>query len=128
MHKLDCKCETCYDDLEATNEKIAADNAYLIRIMQNIRNATDSQQQQSLLDLREELEQYRWISVSERLPEYIPNTELSRDIFILDGGCVHVGNYAECAFEYWSGSFRNVTDKPDSQKLITHWKPIILPK
>lgn len=111
MHRLDCKCETCYDDLEATNEKIAADNAYLIRIMQDIRNATDSQQQQSLLDLREELEQYRWVPVSERLPEENGYYQVIRK-----------GNP-------WPTTRRFDTDyRWVSEDTVTHWKEVILPK
>ena len=48
---LDGLCEVCnYEEFT----RLQSENAYLKTLMQDIRNATDSQMQQSLLDLREE--------------------------------------------------------------------------
>lgn len=75
----------------------------------------------------QELEQYRWIPVSERLPDVDNEFNRFQTILILDDRDVRVGYYEDNKFVWWHGSFCN-KDEPGSQKAITYWRPIILPE
>ena len=114
LQDIDCSAKAL-SDLTAQLDKA---NEHL-----NIRGKKYDELLQSKLAL---LATTSWIPVSERLPEYIKGLKESYGILILDEKLVERGNYHNGNFEYWNGSFCN-TDKVDSQKTITHWKPIILP-
>jgi len=73
----------------------------------------------------------QWISVKERVPEYIDGLNESGRILIYDrvegSKSIYVGEYILGEFIWWSGSFCNI-DLANSQKSITHWAEINLPE
>lgn len=77
-------------------------------------------------ELKTELEKYRWIPVSERLPEKLVKIEFSHwsDWVLVSGINTHGDKSADvCFYNYgankWSSKYVHS---------ITHWKPINLPK
>jgi len=77
--------------------------------------------------LQTELDKYRWIPVSERLPEVFENIRhpCSKDVLLLtSNNGMHIGYYDKQKSWIIYGS----REKPERyQALIACWKPIILP-
>ncbi|HUS89671.1 MAG TPA: DUF551 domain-containing protein [Desulfosporosinus sp.] len=98
----------------ATIEKLEAENESKSEHVQLLVRAND-QSTKTILKLLSELDQHRWIPVSERLPEK------EGYCFVCDGQW--------CGRLWWDNEweFANKTKYPSGFS-VTHWKPIILPK
>ena len=105
------------EELVAENAKLKEKNNYLASLMQDIRNCSDSEQVQSLLDVRAEkvklkaeLEKHRWIPVEERLPEKSGH-------YLTLGQFSTIPQTTKYRDNWWS-----------ALDAVTHWKPVILPE
>lgn len=79
---------------------------------------------QTVKQLQEEIEKHRWITVSERMPEFVVGKLFSKDVLLLQKGReVKVGFHTKNTTWIIYGG-----QKEKSKVEITHWKPIILPE